>query len=182
MTRKTPKETRERIVQAAVRRILEHGATPLALGAVAAEAQVSKGGLLHHFPTKVALLEGIATALVGLFESQLEQEFAREAPGAPGRWLRAYIRATFDPDPREPQFTAALARIISAYPEMRAFTSNAFAASLATQARDDGIPAARSLLIRTACDGWWLGELFATPLVTPEERIELRDELLRLTR
>lgn len=52
-------DTRTAIVQATFDLTLANGAVP-SLDAVVREAGVSKGGLLHHFPTRVALLRGLA--------------------------------------------------------------------------------------------------------------------------
>lgn len=177
MTRKAPEETRRALVQAAIRRIQEHGAASLSLDAVAADAHVSKGGLLHHFPTKIALLEGVAAQLVRDFEGRIEAALAGEEPQRAGSWLRAYIRATFDAGPGEPQ---VLAQVCSVYPEIREFSSGLYAASDLARPRDDGLPPARALLIRAACDGWWFAEYFGASLVTSTEREDLRDELLRI--
>lgn len=51
-------DTRERILRA-LRDLLARGATSVTLEAVAAEAGVSKGGLLYHFPSKAALYLGL---------------------------------------------------------------------------------------------------------------------------
>src|SRR5215469_14026355 len=50
---------RDRLLDAAERVVAESGATHLTLDAVAKSAGVSKGGLLYHFPSKEALLEGM---------------------------------------------------------------------------------------------------------------------------
>lgn len=50
--------TRARLLSAADQIAAESGAAGVSLDAVAARAGVSKGGLLYHFPTKVALLAG----------------------------------------------------------------------------------------------------------------------------
>jgi AcrR family transcriptional regulator len=57
------------------------------LEAVAAEAGVSKGGLLYHFPTKDALLEALVQDWLDRFEADVEAE-----AGELG-WARAYTRA-----------------------------------------------------------------------------------------
>lgn len=54
-----PTDTRAAIVQATFDLTLANGAVP-SLDAVVRAAGVSKGGLLHHFPTRVALLRGLA--------------------------------------------------------------------------------------------------------------------------
>ena len=52
-------QTRARIRVAAATVIERDGAGHLTLDKVAAEAGLSKGGLLYHYPTKDALLEGL---------------------------------------------------------------------------------------------------------------------------
>jgi AcrR family transcriptional regulator len=54
-----PSLTRDRILDAALAVIGEAGACRMTLDAVAARAEVSKGGLLYHFPDKEALLRGL---------------------------------------------------------------------------------------------------------------------------
>ena len=49
----------EQLLEAAETVILRKGIGNLTLSAVAAEAGMSKGGLLHHFPTKNNLIESL---------------------------------------------------------------------------------------------------------------------------
>jgi AcrR family transcriptional regulator len=56
---------REAILNAAGRVIADMGARHMTLDAVAREAQVSKGGLLYHFPTKDALLVAMVEDFCG---------------------------------------------------------------------------------------------------------------------
>lgn len=55
----TAQQTREKIRSAAAQLIAEQGAAHLTLNAVADTAGISKGGLLYHYPSKQALLEGM---------------------------------------------------------------------------------------------------------------------------
>lgn len=52
-------ETRERIIDVAVRFIARNGARGTSLGDIAAEAGVSQAGLLYHFGSKDALLNAV---------------------------------------------------------------------------------------------------------------------------
>ena len=52
-------ETRERIIDVAVRFIARHGARGTSLADIAAEAGVSQAGLLYHFGSKEALLNAV---------------------------------------------------------------------------------------------------------------------------
>ena len=56
---------RERLLEAACAVAERSGVAALTLDAVAAEAGVSKGGLLYHFPSKEALLSGMVDRLCG---------------------------------------------------------------------------------------------------------------------
>ncbi|MBL8150586.1 MAG: TetR family transcriptional regulator [Blastocatellia bacterium] len=87
--------TRETILRAAVRVIEETGISSLTLELVASHAGVSKGGLLYHFPSKEALITGLLQLYIDEFEIKFEDEYLQDPyPEKPGRWLRAYIRAS----------------------------------------------------------------------------------------
>src|SRR5690606_19697693 len=58
-TRRTPEDPRRQIVEAAIELAAEEGAMAVTLDAVVSRLPFSKGALLHHFPTKLALLEGV---------------------------------------------------------------------------------------------------------------------------
>ncbi|WP_430868814.1 TetR/AcrR family transcriptional regulator [Demequina aurantiaca] len=79
-------DTRTSIVQATFDLTLANGAVP-SLDAVVRAAGVSKGGLLHHFPTRVALLRGLAHWLgaksIAWFDDLCEKGSAVDA------WLSA---------------------------------------------------------------------------------------------
>jgi AcrR family transcriptional regulator len=81
-----PQDTRTAIVQAAYDLTLKGGSVP-SLDSVVRAAGVSKGGLLHHFPTRVALLQGLARWLgdksIAWFDGQCESGTAVDA------WLTA---------------------------------------------------------------------------------------------
>ena len=69
-------DTRKRLLDAAAAVVRRDGAQALTLDAVAAEAGVSKGGLLYHFKSKRELLDA-------MLEGWLE-EFAAEIDAAAG--------------------------------------------------------------------------------------------------
>lgn len=86
-------ETKRLILDAAAGLISRHGvAVPVSDIAVA--AGVSKGGLLYHFPSKEALLAGMAEDLILSFRQDVERAASQEPPG-PGRLTRAYIKVCF---------------------------------------------------------------------------------------
>lgn len=58
-TRKNGEQTRQRALQVAVAQIAEVGFHKMAISDIAAKAGVSQSGLLHHFPSKAALLAAV---------------------------------------------------------------------------------------------------------------------------
>ena len=180
MSKKTPIQTKEKLLSAAAKLISAHGANHLTLERVALEANVSKGGLLHHFPTKLELLRGLIEQLALEFESDINQHLETEAVGRAGRWARAYIRATFSPAADEAALTNALAQIINSQPELLSDIKQSFEFA-AVQMLNDGLPAPRATAIRMACDGLWFAETTGMSDLTPALRDALQQELISWT-
>ena len=88
-------QTRARIRVAAAKVIERDGAGHLTLEKVAAEADLSKGGLLYHYPSKDALLQGLLDHLLenraGLIEDSGSAERVSDAT-----LLNSLIDADFD--------------------------------------------------------------------------------------
>ena len=70
--------TRDRILDAFAQLLIDHGERATTLDAVAAAAHLSKGGLLYHFGSKDALVEGLLARLDRLVADDVEQ--IRAAP------------------------------------------------------------------------------------------------------
>lgn len=84
-------ETREKIFRAAMQLAARDGLLTLTLDKVAEESGLSKGGVMHHFATKEALLSGV----IMHFTDQVEREMTRlvaEDPKPTYRWARAMLR------------------------------------------------------------------------------------------
>lgn len=179
MTKKAPNETRAKLLQAAIKQLVTDGTSQFTLASVAESAGVSKGGLLHHFPTKEALLRGLVERVDQIWERRFQQELEKEPEDTTGRWARAYIRATFDRDEEELELMLALTRVIGAYPDLFIGPDSPYQGW--SQNIDDGLPRERALTIQVACDGLWLSEITGMPIVPHEVRNLVRTDLLRLT-
>ena len=181
MSKKTPIETREKLVQAAAQLVISKGITRVTLEQVALEAGVSKGGLLHHFPTKQALLNGLIEQVGQVFKARLEKFMGLETCDQPGRLARAYIRASFEYEADELQLTNAIAKVVSEFPELLQGLQTDFL-HLDQEMQKDGLPAARAIVIRLACDGLWFSELIGVSSLQASLRSQMLEELLALTR
>ena len=95
---KTHQQTRSRkndLLNAAGRILVTNGIQAFTLELVAREANVSKGGLLHHFPNKKALLDGLFMREMDLFRREMLASM-QDDPVAFGRSARAYIGFNHD--------------------------------------------------------------------------------------
>lgn len=65
--------SRDDILVAAEAVLAKHGGTALTIDAVAHEAGRSKGGVLHHFPSKGSLIDALIDRSIGEIEAFLEK-------------------------------------------------------------------------------------------------------------
>ncbi len=94
--KKQPQLVRAQLLEATAHIVAEHGPGGLTLDGVARRAGVSKGGLIHHFPSKQALIEGLFAAIIQAFEDALAALIARDDDPR-GRFTRAYVAAVLAP-------------------------------------------------------------------------------------
>jgi AcrR family transcriptional regulator len=170
--------TRRALLDAAARSVIVHGAG-VSLDGVAREAGVSKGGLMHHFRSKDELMSALADDLFDQFARSVEDRIDPEDT-APGRRLRAYVRATFD-DLEKAQDAVeqtTLMATLSSFPEPARRAQERYRRWNRTLA-EDGVDPQRILLVLRACDGASIAPLFEGPL-GPEELTTTRDLLLRM--
>jgi AcrR family transcriptional regulator len=159
--------TRDRILDAAESIVIRDGVARLTLDAAAAQAQLSKGGVLYHFRSRDLLVSGMVERLVAGFDTDLEAEEAADiASGADvsGRYVRAYIRATVreSTTPEEVQRSRAGAAILAAMAAEPQLLEPLRTAFDRWQRRlvVDGVDPVQATVARLAADGLWLAELF----------------------
>ena len=178
---RNPDDKIERIL-AAARKILADGGymTRFSLSAVAAEAGVSKGGLLHHFPNKEALLRSLSENLIDFFEERLMVEMEKEPEGTPGRFARAYINTAFSSDYGSSQISP----ILLAFNRYSADGDPVESRFRAFQDRleNDGLEPTTANLIRMAVDGILYTEMIDAEPIAADLRTEMINDLVKMTR
>lgn len=148
-------ETRKIIFDAASQILIQDGLSSLTLEKVAATAGLSKGGLLYHFPTKIALVDGLFKHHNALFEERLQDLYEREKD-SPGAWVRAYALASLeqinDPDTASlyASLFAAEEKYVSAHQIMRDKYKK-----WQKRLEDSRLDTKLATLIRFAVDGMW---------------------------
>ena len=154
-------DTRAKLLGAAATVIRRDGAQSLTLEAVAAEAGVSKGGLLYHFRSKRELLDG-------LVERWLD-EFQHDIDAAAGDFPKGYVKASDGAKAEEAGLLAALV----ADPAVLAKVRERYA-TWQDRVATEGGDAVEATVARLAADGLWLADLLG--MAPPEG--ELRDRVL----
>ncbi len=83
------------IVEAAVQIALSQGVQKVTIESVARAVGLTKPGLLHHFPSKDALLTGMLTYIGQSLEGSVAA-IASQDPVPRGRWIRSLIKVAMD--------------------------------------------------------------------------------------
>ena len=115
--KRQPDITQRRLLDVAGELVTESGVMALTLDAVAKRAGVSKGGLLHHFPSKHALLMAMVEDISSRFMGQVAEQ-ARDDPDAHGRSARAYVRTVVDEPDQEIRRWGALSAAFMSDPSL----------------------------------------------------------------
>ncbi|MEQ8672621.1 MAG: TetR/AcrR family transcriptional regulator [Aggregatilineales bacterium] len=175
---KNSQSKQHQIVVAASNLVSEDGVGQFTLEAVAAAAGVSKGGLLYHFPNKEALIEGMIDIYLNDFEAELEQIRTGLPEDQHGRWLCAYVIASFEDVIDSSLVSAALAAIAN-QPELLQRLGKRYDLWLA-HAIDDGVSPMTATLVMLATDGMWYTQTFGLNTTERVGSTQIRDYLLRL--
>jgi AcrR family transcriptional regulator len=166
------------ILDAAEMVVSEQGAAHLTLDAVAQRAEVSKGGLLYHFPTKETLLQAMLTRLCDRFDDK-KAEILKQEEDLPAAALRAQLKTSFAYMKEHKRVSAAILAAGANNPRLLDPLRKRIAAEV------DGLPGdirqvARGLVILLAVDGLWFNELLETMSLEPKLRQAVMAELLVL--
>ncbi|MEM7346834.1 MAG: TetR/AcrR family transcriptional regulator [Chloroflexota bacterium] len=179
MSKYNPDLKRQKILEA-TRRILREGGyfTKFSLEQVARAAGVSKGGLLHHFPDKKALLQAAIQDIVTQFEARLVEATNDEEPDE-GQFTRAYIRAGLQ---TEPSHSSEVSPILLAF-----LRSSNTAESVDTRfnywhkkTTEDGLDMVMATIIRLAVDGLLYTESIDAEAIDAQLREQIVERLLDL--
>jgi AcrR family transcriptional regulator len=169
--------TRAVVLAAAAQALAERG-TGASLAYIAKKAGVSKGGLMHHFASRDALIVALVEEANRKFRANV-LNYLDLSENIPGKMLRAYVRALCSGSEATMQYytAAPIWAGIHDLPEVTKI-SRADAAWWAEQLALDGLSHERILVVRRAAEG------LAVALAYGEESLETvtaaRDVLLAL--
>jgi AcrR family transcriptional regulator len=140
--------TKDRLLDAAGAVVARDGPQALTLEAVAAEAGVSKGGLLYHYGSKRELIEALVARWLA--------EFQRDIDAAGGGFVQGYVRAS-DPAGSVADELGLLAALVADPAVLR--TVREQYAIWQDRVEREGSDPVDATVARLAADGLWLAEL-----------------------
>ncbi|PKL01949.1 MAG: hypothetical protein CVV55_06950, partial [Synergistetes bacterium HGW-Synergistetes-2] len=167
------------IIDAAEAVVLEAGASHMTLDAVAAKAGVSKGGLLHHFPNKVALLVAMVKRQINMHQESLKK-ILDEIPEGPSRELKGFILSILYRERARDNLGASLSAAVAHDPRLNEPVRKVVAETYARFASSD-MSFEKAAIIALAADGLWLQEMLSISPFTEKQRVRIINELLGMT-
>ncbi len=173
-------QTRLTVLTAAAHIIARMGVNSFTIDAVAREAGITKGGVLHHFPTKESLIEGLIDLVMESFNVRLQAEYQADTMVDSGRWLRAYIRTIFLAQYEHQYLMPALAAVVFADEQLLSRIRHAFVKSQQA-AISDGLDPIQATIIRLAVDGVVFARALNIDVLDAETSQKVYAALFRLT-
>jgi AcrR family transcriptional regulator len=170
---------RSKILDAAVRVVDRDGLTGVTFDSVSAEAGVTRGGMMYHFPSREALLQAINQNLADQWEASLESLAGKPIHSTtPEERAVAYARTAARSATRaellfllqsstSPEFTAPWGGVLERW------------ASRAPQTADDPVVFAQ-FIARLAADGLWVYESLSSNPLSPKVRQQVAEHLARV--
>ena len=178
------RDTRNVILDAAETVVATMGVANLTFEEVARVANVSKGGVLYHFPSKEALTEAMIERFIDRFDTAVAE--AAENDGAPvGRNIRAYVRATVGEPPLTGELfdraNGAITAALANFPE-RLEPVRQQSARNQKMIEDGTLDPIFATIVRLAIDGMWLAENFNLMRFDPNLKAAVGERLIAWTR
>ncbi|MDP9836952.1 AcrR family transcriptional regulator [Neorhizobium huautlense] len=176
---KQPDTVRRSLLDQAARHAAEDGLSAITLQSVADAAHVTKGGLLHHFPSKQALIEAVFEDLLGTLDEEIDRLMQADT-AANGSFTRAYIAAFFEvARAGDASPWAALSVSCMTDAKLRARWSQWMHERLERHSETDSAP--HLAIARYAADGIWLANLTEISGLPAGELDRLHDQLKTMT-
>ncbi|QCB32010.1 TetR/AcrR family transcriptional regulator [Psychrobacter sp. PAMC27889] len=176
--KKQPEVVRRALLDQAARITLEQGLSKVTFQAVADATGVTKGGVMHHFATKNALVLEVFNDAMAKFEAEVDAAMAKDAVSY-GSFTRAYIDATIslgEKGQAEFDNQATLYVLMLGDSELRALWAKWANAQLKKYEATDNTETL--CMVRLVVDGIWLSDFSG---INISGKQSLRDRLIKMT-
>lgn len=174
-------DTASRILDAVMQLILKGGLPAVTLSAVCQHAGISKGGLVHHFPSKERLVGAFIERSTEQYWALIQQAVAPHVAGR-GRRAKAYVdlvlaKPELNPDHCEHECLAVMLAFIQSGGQYK--VAQALYSRLTQLLIDDGLMRQSAEMLIAATDGMWFQSIIE-PSDTFQPRISrVRGQLMK---
>lgn len=170
---------RSKILDAAIRVIHRDGVTGVTFDSVAAEAEVTRGGMMYHFPSRDVLIQAIHQHLADQWESSLESNAGKPAQHASQEERSAAYARTCAQSATRAELLFLLDS--SRSPELTAPWETVLDRWAAPVPQDPNDTAALAQFIaRLASDGLWIYESLSSKPLPAEVRQRIAEHLAHI--
>ncbi|BBG60169.1 MULTISPECIES: TetR/AcrR family transcriptional regulator [Providencia] len=177
--KKDPIKRQEELLKAARVIAGREGIAALSLNAVAKEAGVSKGGLLHHFPSKQELIHALFIELLDIMDTRIAVIMTSDI-NTNGRFSRAYLHYIGELKESDESFQLAfLSLAMPMEPVLRKCWRDWMLQHL--EDGDEFDNSYLGALVRYAADGLWLSALTEGPTLSEQERDAIIHRLTQIS-
>ena len=176
--KKQPEVVRRALLDQAARITLEQGLSKVTFQAVADAVGVTKGGVMHHFTTKNALILEVFHDAMAKFEAEVNQAMAKD-PVRYGSFTRAYIDATIslgEKGQEEFDNQATLYVLMLGDSELRELWAKWANEQLKKHEATDNTETL--CMVRLVADGIWLSDFSG---INISDKKSLRERLIKMT-
>ncbi|MBS0195363.1 MAG: TetR/AcrR family transcriptional regulator [Planctomycetes bacterium] len=176
---KKPSHDNDSLLDAAEDVVLEEGIGRFTLDSVAARAKVSKGGLIHHFPSKEILIRAMVRRIMQEWRSDVLEAVSAQPPG-PGRVPRACVELAFRHRDRFADRCRRSGQVLMAATVQGATLVEPlreFQRELLGMIEQDGLPPGVGEAVVLATDGLWLQSLFSLDTFSGARAAKVRSAL-----
>lgn len=176
--KKQPEVVRRALLDQAARITLEQGLSKVTFQSVADAVGVTKGGVMHHFTTKNALILEVFHDAMAKFEAEVNQAMA-EDPVHYGSFTRAYINATIslgEKGQEELDSQATLYALMLGDSELRELWAKWANAQLKKHQATDNTETL--CMVRLVADGIWLSDFSG---ISISDKTSIHKRLIKMT-
>ncbi|WP_195570621.1 TetR/AcrR family transcriptional regulator [Paenibacillus sp. 1001270B_150601_E10] len=160
---------RQLILEAASSIIMQKGINHLTLEEVAAEAGVSKGGLLYHFSNKDELIKGLNVETIKEY-----RELVQEALDETGSYTKSFLLATLKQLDKHHNASSSMLAALSTNKEWIKLWDEDYQRFREEMVREE-VPFEVGMIVRLVSDGLLYSRLFESdPLHVEEEKKVVR--------
>ena len=177
--KKQPEQVRRNLLECTAKIAAELGIAKVTIEAVAKSAGITKGGLLHHFPSKRTLIDAMVSDMLEQIDQQIDVCMAQDSI-AKGRFTRAYVAMTLDEEnfnPLDPWCSISISLLSE--PDSVEQWLNWLSKRLDLHKETDSDPMLE--IIRFAADGAWLNLIAKKNWESIEQSRVMRQRLIDLT-